>query len=180
MVQGMGIPPSQLQRELAEEDQDAIDRAGRHDGKHRDRSTVARLGPRFAIRGVLLLAALIALRFGVTRMQDWDNMGKATFHHTWQGWIGWLLLVTLSGLLFALAARLPRTFRYRGWTPLLVGLIPFLMLAHGVTLYSFSWEGAPGVYLNSYFYMTFPAQSALAVMLGVALASGFDRREGQP
>jgi hypothetical protein len=37
-----------------------------------------------AVRLLLVLAALIALRFGLTRMQDWDNMRKATFHATWQ------------------------------------------------------------------------------------------------
>jgi hypothetical protein len=181
MVQGMGIPPSQLQRELAEEKQHEGERAvaGQHHNGDRDRSTLARVGPQAAIRLVLLLAALIALRFGLTRMQDWDNWARATFHRTWQGWVGWLLLVVLSGFLFALAARLPRGLRYRPWIPLLIGIVPFLMLAHFVVLFSSEWVDAPRIFLNTRFYMTFGAQFALAIMLGVALASGFESKEGR-
>jgi len=109
-------------------------------------------------------------------MRNWDMWARATFHRTWQGWIGWLLLVVLSGFLFALAARPPRSFRYRPGTPLLVGIIPLLMLAHFVLLFGSEWVDAPRILLNTYFYMTFNAQFALAVMLGVALASGFESK----
>ncbi|HET9724884.1 MAG TPA: hypothetical protein VFR44_13730 [Actinomycetota bacterium] len=180
MVQGKGIPPSQLQRELADEKDDDSARAGagqHHDGD-RDRSTFARRGPQAAIRLILLLAALIALRFGVVWRQDWEALARATFDRTWQGWIGWLLLVVLSGFLFALAARLPRSFRYRPWTPLLLGMIPLLMFAHFWFWLNVNWPDAPRLFNATYFYDTFEAQFALAIMLGVALASGFKARDG--
>jgi hypothetical protein len=88
MVQGMGIPPSQL-----------------HD-EDRDRSALARLGPRTAI-----------------------------------------------------------------------GIVPFLMLAHGLVLFGSEWVALPGILQSSYFYMTLGVQFALTVLLGVALASGFEREE---
>lgn len=186
MAAGQPPNPRQFGHEFADLEQDEIAQQAdaarelhdRRDG--RSRAT----GPWLAIatRLLLVLAALVTLRFGVVRMQDWELRSRAFFHHTWQGWIGWLLLVVLSGFLFAIAARLPRSFRYRPWVPLLVGIIPLLMLAHFVLLFGVEWVDAPRILLNTYFYMTFymtfEAQFALAIMLGVALASGFQERDG--
>lgn len=58
-----------------------------------------------------------------------------------------------------------------------IGIVPFLMLAHGVVLFGSELD-PPRILLNTYFYMTFEAQFALAIMLGVALASGFQDRDG--
>lgn len=182
MAAGQPPNPRQFGHEFADLEQDEIAQQAdaarelhdRRDG--RSRAT----GPWLAIatRLLLVLAALVTLRFGVVRMQDWELRSRAFFHHTWQGWIGWLLLVVLSGFLFAIAARLPRSFRYRPWIPLLVGIIPLLMLAHFVLLFGVEWVDAPRILLNTYFYMTFEAQFALAIMLGVALASGFEDPDG--
>lgn len=182
MASGQPPNPRLFGHEFADLEQEEIaqqaDAArGVHD-RRGGRSPATRSWLGNATRLLLVLAALVALRFGVVRMQDWELRSRAFFHHTWQGWIGWLLLVVLSGFLFALAARLPRSLRYRPWTPLLIGIVPFLMLAHFVALFSSEWVDAPQILLNTYFYMTFEAQFALAIMLGVALASGFKDGDG--
>lgn len=181
MAAGQPPNPRQFGHEFADLEQEEIaqqaDAARELHDLRGGRSPAAHSWLRIAARLLLVLAALIVLRFGVVRLQDWDNFAKATFHRTWQGWVGWLLLVVLSGSLFALAARLPRHLRYRPWTPLLIGIVPFLMLAHGVVLFGTELD-PPRILLNTYFYMTFEAQFALAIMLGVALASGFQDRDG--
>lgn len=180
---GQPPKPRQFGHEFADLEQEEIaqqaDAArGVHD-RRGGRSSTTRSWLGIAARLLLVLAALVALRFGVVRMQDWELRSRAVFRHTWQGWVGWLLLVVLSGFLFALAARLPRRLRYRPLTPLLIGLVPFLMLAHGVVLFGSEWVDPPRILGNIYFYMTLETQFALAIMLGVALASGFESKEGQ-
>ena len=182
MAAGQPPNPRQFGHEFADLEQEEIahqaDAARELHDLRGGRSPAAHSWLRIAVRLLLVLAALVVLRFGLTRMQDWDNLARATFHRTRQGWIGWLLLVVLSGSLFALAARLPRRLRYRPWTPLLTGIVPFLMLTHGVVLFGSEWVDLPGMLGNIYFYMTLEAQFALAIMLGVALASGFQDRDG--
>jgi len=52
------------------------------------------------------------------------------------------------------------------------------MLAHfWVSWLGVYWPDAPRLFNAPYFYGTFEAQFALAIMLGVAFASGFERKE---
>ena len=183
MASGQPPNPRQFGHEFADLEQEEIaqqaDAAREVRDRRAGRSPASRSWLWIATRLLLVLSALVALRFGVVRMQDWELRSRAFFHYTWQGWIGWLLLVVFSGFLFALAARLPRSFRYRPWTPLLVGIIPLLMLAHFfVSWLNVYWPDAPRLFNAWYFYESFEAQFALAIMLGVALASGFKDRDG--
>ena len=130
-----------------------------------------------AVRVALLLAALTALRFGLTWSRDWQLRSKAVFRHEAAGWIGWLLLLAVAGFLFALAARPPRGLHYRPSTPLLLAVVPALMLAQPIVIIGFEWTLPTKILNDRYFFWNFETQFALAVMLGVALASGFE--EGQ-
>jgi hypothetical protein len=104
---------------------------------------------------------------------------RTEFQHLALGLIEGLLLVVLAGFLFALAARLPPSLRYRIWPPLLPGIVPFLMPAQFVAVFGSQWS-APKILLDQRFSLSPQAQFALAVMVGVALASGFGSEERSP
>jgi hypothetical protein len=87
-------------------------------------------------------------------------------------WIGWLSLFALAGCLASLALRTPRSLRYRPWRPLLGSLVPVLLIAHGMAWLS-GWT-MPGFLRFGYFYIGLGVQSVLAIVIGLAVASGFE------
>lgn len=147
-------------------------------------SRLARVAGSVAIRLALLGAALLVLRLGAVRAHDWalslrgPSFGEG-LTETAPEWTGWLLVMVGAGLLFGLAARLPRRPAYRIGSPLVLAAILALMLAHPVLLYGLE-VSLPGPLDRAWFYMNSDVQFALAVMLGVALAAGFDAQPAQP
>ena len=86
-------------------------------------------------------------------------------------WIGWLALYAIGGFLGTLAVRPPRSLRYRPLRPLVASVVPVLLIAHTMAWVS-GWV-MPGFLRFIRFYGADDVQIALAVFVGVALATGF-------
>jgi hypothetical protein len=98
------------------------------------------------------------------------------------GWAVWVGLAALTGLAFGLAGWMPwGRMRFRLSRALLLGAVPLVMLADFAFLYGLMlphhWYH-PSFLLRNPFWDDFGPQLALAVLLGIAIASGFaPRRE---
>ena len=129
------------------------------------------------VRLLFFVGAMGSLWIGVAREQSWLLQRKAFFEPVTGGLLLWLAFVSLSGFLFTLAAIPPAGWRYRPLTPLLLGLLPLLFIAHFVAFFA---GVEPRFLIQRWvpFYFDILAQFASALLLGVALAAGFvPRRE---
>ena len=129
------------------------------------------------VRLLFFAGAMGSLWIGVAREQSWLLQRQAMFEPVTGGLLLWLAFVALSGFLFTLAAIPPAGLRYRPLTPLLLGLLPVLFIAHFAAFFA---GVEPRFLITRWvpFYFDINAQFALAVLFGVALASGFvPRRE---
>jgi hypothetical protein len=138
------------------------------------------------IRALLAVLALWLVYQAQTRYRTWQIAYALTFTLHTGLWLAWIGFSALAGLAFGLAAWMPwpiAPIRYRWSRLLLAGLAaaPILEFAYvwgyllprrhtiGGWLSTISgWFGEPGPLF------------ALAVLVGVALASGFVRRGGHP
>ncbi len=120
-----------------------------------------------AIRVGLVVGALLAFAIGI------DQHRAPLF-----GRPGWLVPVAIGGSLFCLAARAPVGLPFRLGKPILLGAIPGLLIVNSM----FAYEGIHVMPTDLHFGPIFgwtlyaEAMMALAVLVGVALASGFTER----
>ena len=134
----------------------------------------------FLVRTALLAGGLVSLRFAESRYGAWTREIGSTFHLQLGDWAPWVGLVALTGFGFGLAAWMPwGRMRFRLSRALLVGVVPLVLLAHFAFLFGLIlphvWR--PGFLMRSYFWDDVGPLFALAVLLGVAVASAFAPRK---
>jgi hypothetical protein len=94
-------------------------------------------------------------------------------------WIAWLALYALGGFLATLALRPPRSLRYRPVRPLIASVVPILLIAHPMAWVA-GWIQPLFLPAPYSFYASSNVQVALAVFVGLALATGFENVEIRP
>jgi hypothetical protein len=130
---------------------------------------------RFSCRGVLALLALWAVHAASGRANAF-RMEYATYDsmNVWK-WLTWLGAAAAAGLLFGLAAWLPfRKVRYL-WSRLLLAALPLAPLAQFWWIYVFQFghhHVVSGVISRHVWFADPGSQTALAILVGVAIASG--------
>jgi hypothetical protein len=128
----------------------------------------------WVFRFVLLVAALVAL-WGANRAFEAAQKRAATsLTYSTSGWLAWVGLAVTAGIAVGLAFSPPRGWRPYGWgKAFVVGIVPFILLTHGL-LARTRWE-LPTFLRRFYFYLNPGPQWALAIILGLAVTSGFPR-----
>jgi hypothetical protein len=137
----------------------------------------------WAPRLILVVAALVSLWFAQHRFEAWQQQYSATFSFDFGQWYEWVGLTALSGLAFGLAAWLPEDrFSYRWTRVFLLGVAPVALLGVISLFFEFLDRGSklPGLLNYEYFYFAIGPQFALAIVLGVAVSSGFEPVESPP
>jgi phosphoglycerol transferase MdoB-like AlkP superfamily enzyme len=131
------------------------------------------------VRVVLVVGAMVLLRFAESRYVAWRQEGTANFHYQLSGWLLWVGLAALAGLAFGLAGWMPwGRMRFRWTRALLLGVVPLILLTllrlwfGGVRLPSSLWR--------AFSWLDTGPQFVLATLLGVAVASGFAPRTERP
>jgi hypothetical protein len=138
----------------------------------------------WVLRLILVVAALALLWLAQHRLDTWQMRYSSDFKSHLDLWLEWVGLAVSSGLAFGLAAWLPEgRFSYRWTRVLLLGVVPFALLGHVALLFEFLLNRRselPGLLNHMYFYFAIGPQFALAIMLGVAVASGLAPKESPP
>jgi hypothetical protein len=135
---------------------------------------------RLIVRAILALAAMWALAFAADRFEVFleERRLNLTQNHTWL-WLAWLGPTVAAGLLFGLAAWLPfAKLRYL-WSRVLLAGLALAPLAQywWVFLYQLPrHHEAGGWIVRADWLLDQLSQTALAVLAGVAIASGFRAR----
>jgi hypothetical protein len=138
------------------------------------------------IRALLAVLALWLVYHAQTRYSIWQNAYGLTF--TWHTglWLAWIGFSALAGLAFGLAAWMPRPLapvRYR-WSRLLLAALAGAPIAEFTYIYGYLIPRGHSVggwlsTISGWFGEAGPL-FALAVLVGVALASGFVRSGEHP
>lgn len=140
------------------------------------RTMLSRPWVRFAIRAAFVLLAMWVLHLAQDRyLAFWQDYAD-TFRFDWWSWLAAIGIAASAGLLFGLAVFFPFSRVRYLWSRLLLAVIPLVLLApfwlvwgyllprhHGVGRWLVTtqgWFGDRGT------------QFALAVLVGVAIASG--------
>jgi hypothetical protein len=136
---------------------------------------------RLAVRTILALLALWAVYSAENRQGTFAKYAARNFHMDFWLWLSWIGCAAAAGLLFGLAAWLPFTRVRYLWSRLLLAALAALPLAdfwlgynyprvvHGWLVPSWSWR----------FFNPGP-EFALAVLVGVAIASGLVAKGSEP
>ncbi len=144
---------------------------------YRSRERFSQPWLRFVARTALALLALWVLHLAQNRYVVFQREYSSTFHLNGWLWLAWIGTSAAAGLLFGLAALLPFSRVSYLWSRLMLAAIASLPLAQwwlilgyllprrhqmsGWFVRTSSWVDDPGT------------QLALAVLVGVAIASGF-------
>ncbi|MEX0990796.1 MAG: hypothetical protein WD004_00795 [Actinomycetota bacterium] len=118
------------------------------------------------LRVILVLIAVFALKLAI------DQLRSPAF-----GRPGWLVPAAVAGLLFSVAARIPVGLPFRVGRPLLLGIIPAVLILNSMLAFEGYHLMPTGLHFGPVFGWTLYSEGmlALAVLVGVALASGFAR-----
>ena len=132
---------------------------------------------RLIARAALALLALWVLAFAGDRQVAFENDWGRTFDMDKGMWLAWIAPTIGTGFLFGLATWLPfAKVRYL-WSRLLLAALALAPIAQFWWLYVEDHAGKPGWWwawlYDADWFIDFHAQSALAVLAGVAIASGF-------
>jgi|GEM_PF-5437553 hypothetical protein len=116
------------------------------------------------------------------------NIARArTFITPVGSWLWWICLLAIAGIAFGLAAMLPEHLRYHPVRALVLAIVPLLMLTDFTlslgpsSLVRFGRDHLDFLVKHEFFFNgqdSFAVSFALAVFLGVAIASGFGPGEG--
>jgi MFS family permease len=151
---------------------------------HRVHGTFSEPGPRLVARAALALLAIWVLHLAQSRYLVFEQHYSRTFHMDGWLWLAWVSTSASAGLLFGLAATFPFSrFRYFSGR-LLLAAIAFLPVAE----YWFVWgyllprRHTIGGWLvtTTGWFGSFGTLFALAVLGGVAVASGFRAIDREP
>lgn len=144
-------------------------------------TTVASWWFRLIIRTILALLALWALAFAGDRYEAyWRDLQVLRFD-AWL-WLSWIGAAASAGLLFGLATCLPFTSVHFEWSRLLLAAVAVAPIAQywWVWIYQLQRHGEVGGWLyRADWFFAAPAQTALAVLTGVAIASGFRAKSSE-
>ena len=127
---------------------------------------------RLIVRAILALLAMWALAFAANRFETFLANLQTSL------WLAWIGPTVGAGLLFGLAAWLPfAKVRYL-WSRLLLAALALAPLAQywWVFVFQLTRHGEAGGWTYRwlpYWLLDQPTQTALAVLAGVAIASGF-------
>jgi hypothetical protein len=135
---------------------------------------------RLIARAALALLAVVLVWAGERAAWHMEVKKAATFKTPWGSWLWWIALLVLAGVSFGLAAMSPDHFRYRPVRALALGFVPLLMLAYYTIVLGPAALYAAGhlrfLARHDFFFIgpeAFAVAFALAVLLGIAIASGF-------
>ena len=130
---------------------------------------------RFIVRTALALLALWALTFAGDRYEAYlRDLQVSAGIDSWL-WLSWMGAAVGAGLLFGLAIWLPFTSVRFVWSRLLLAAVAFVPIAQfwWIWIYQLPRQGEVGDWLyRADWFFAAPAQTALAVLTGVAIASG--------
>jgi hypothetical protein len=140
---------------------------------------------RFIVRALLALLAMWALAFAADRYEAY--LGELRFNLTQQNrtrvWLAWLGPAVAAGLLFGLAAWLPfGKVRYL-WSRLLLAGLALVPIAQywWLFMYQLPRHGEVGGWIyRADWLLDDLSQTALAVLAGVAIASGLRTARSAP
>jgi hypothetical protein len=148
-------------------------------------TTVASWWFRFIVRAVLALLALWVLTFVDDRYEAWllslrrFRQGELSDALIWLSWIG---AAVVAGLLFGMATWLPfAAIGYR-WSRLVLAAVALAPIAQywWVWIYQLQRHGEVGGWLyRANWFSAETTQTALAVLTGVAIASGFRAKNSE-
>jgi hypothetical protein len=130
---------------------------------------------RLVVRIVLALLALGGLAFATNRQDEFIRGFASTFRYDVRLWLAWVGTAAAGGCLFGLAAWIPFTRVRYLWSRLLLAALPLLPLVQFWWVYieqhghqtAWEWLVRTGWLLDA------SSQTAVAVLVGVAIASGF-------
>jgi len=138
---------------------------------------------RLVVRAVLALLALWALAFAADRYTAFQGKFRSDLSVHAGTWYAWMGATIGAGFLFGLAACLPFTRLRYLWSRLLLAALALVPIAQ-VWWLLIQGHRVEGGWLYDADWLVDPlAQSALAVLAGVAIASGFraaSTRSGSP
>jgi hypothetical protein len=129
---------------------------------------------KLAARAVLALLALWLVHIASDRYIVFFRDFASKFRMDLGMWLLWTGSLAAAGLLFGLAAWFPfTTLRYL-WSRLLLAALAFLPLVHfGVVMFYLAPRHPVSGWLTTNWFWDVGSQTALAVLGGVAIASGF-------
>lgn len=151
---------------------------------YRGRGTSFKRWLGFVARAALTLLSLWTLHLAQNRFESFQENYASTFHWDVWLWLGWIGTSAGAGFLFGLATLLPFSRVRFLWSRLLLAALVLLPIAHFWLIWGYllprrhtmggwfatstSWFGDLGT------------QFALAVLAGIAIASGFRAKNPEP
>jgi hypothetical protein len=126
------------------------------------------------VRMVLAVLASWVLAFAEDRHVAFENDWIANFEMDAGMWLAWLGPTVAAGFLLGLATWLPfAKVRYL-WSRLLLAVLALVPIAQFWLLFGYQVRGPAERWLFRVdWFFGWPSQTALAVLVGVAIASGF-------
>lgn len=129
------------------------------------------------LRLVFVVVSVLLLWAAENRLEIVQNQFRLprTRPHVLSAMLVYLAIVVLAGLAFGLAMKPPHRWSYRWGIALILGTVPFVLLAVTVWIegYQYTRGTIPSFLFHPRFYLASGPQFALAVMLGLAIAAGF-------
>jgi hypothetical protein len=133
---------------------------------------------RFVVRAVLGVLALWLLVVANDRYEVFRIDFNANFRMDAGKWLAWVAAAIGAGFVFGLATWLPFTRVRYSWSRLLLAALALTPLAQFWWLYIREHRVEGGWLYRADWFLNLPGQSALAVLAGVAIASGFRAARG--
>jgi hypothetical protein len=140
------------------------------------RAIIDRWWFRVVLRGGLALLALGALAYANDRYVEFRNDVGADLRIDAGVWYAWMAATIGAGFLFGLATWLPFAKVRCLWSRLLLAALALAPIAQIWWLLIQGHRAEGGWLTRAEWLVDMPAQSALAVLAGVAMASGFRQR----
>lgn len=129
------------------------------------------------LRLVFVVVSVLLLWAAEDRFEVVQNQFRLprTRPHVLSAMLVYIAIAVLAGLAFGLAMRPPHGWSYRWGIALILGAVPFVLLAVTVWIegYQYTRGPIPSFLFHPGFYLNWGPQFALAVMPGLAIAAGF-------
>jgi hypothetical protein len=149
-------------------------------------ATFAQRSGRFIVRAALALLAMWTLRFAQDRNLTFVEDFSAHFGINWSLWLEFLGASAGAGVLFGLAAMFPFSRVRYHWSRLLLAALISVPLFQYWFIQGYLFQirhdhSVSGwVITSSRWFGSLEMQLVLAVLVGIAVASGFQPREREP
>jgi hypothetical protein len=149
----------------------------------RARGTFFKPWLRFVVRATLALLAMWTLHLAQDRFASFRENFSSTFHRDVGLWLGWVGTSAGAGFLFGLAVLLPFSRVRFLWSRLLLAALALVPVVYYWLIWGYL---LPRSHTMSRWFVTTSSwfdigtQSALTVLAGVAIASGFRAKSSEP